>query len=440
VFKRLAILGVVTPLLVTAARPARAAQLPPATATAPALAAEGVQSMRGTITGIVGMVQVRNAGDAPWRKAEVGMAVDEQTEFRTGVRSAVRFELPGGHTISLDRLGVVKLLTAVRDSKKITTEVGMPYGRTRYDIEEAGVDHESRITSPSSTLAIRGTKVSLYDQRPFRAEAVSLTGRADFKDVRKQVAFGNKGQGKTKVNTAEPNAVAAALTLSYIDPGASLARTDAEAKIVDTLLSRGSTVTFDREAGIKVVRGGFPPTDAQLVPALPGVLNFVVRWDTNSDLNLSVGSPGGGGAGEFLHPLGALDVTASGGKTAFDHRGGEHGGIEIAYFPADYPKGLYGLGLVLVSGQPTVARVDAFLNGKRIGIFDGLTLQPTVAVPVLPPTQGISEGTLAGIVPVGVKIPQAGGGPRGTTSVGDTGGVDRAAIGVTRRDGASGRR
>jgi hypothetical protein len=358
------------------------------------------------------------------------MAVDELAEFRTGVRSAVRIEIPPDQTITLDRMGVMKLVTAVRQAGVIRTEVGMKYGRTRYDIEEAGEDHVSTLTSPSSTLAIRGTRVSLYDQRPFRAEATSLTGRADFKDVRKQVAFGGKGAGKTKVNTEQPNAAAASLSLTVVDPGVSLARTSAEAGIIDTLLSRGSTVSFDRDAGINVVRGGFPPTDAQLVPALPGVLNFVVRWDTNSDLNLSVSSPGGGGAGEFLYPVAGFDTNASGGRTAFDHRGGAHGGIEIAYWPADFPKGLYGLGIVLVSGQPTVARVDAFLDGKRVDIFDGLSLRPTVAVPVLPPTPGISEGTLAGIVPVGVNLPRPGGGgptprrdatPRSEAKPADTG-------------------
>jgi hypothetical protein len=389
--------------------------------------ADKVEPMQGTITGVIGMVQVRASSDAPWQKAQVGMVVNEQTEFRTGPRSAVQFKIPPDQTIALDRLGTVKLLTAVRDSKKIKTELGMPYGRTRYDIEEAGTEHQSSITSPSSTLAVRGTKVSLYDQRPFKAEAISLTGRADFRDERKQVAFGGKGAGKTKVTTDQPNAAAVSLAQSFIDPTIALARTDSEAKIVDTLLSRGSTVSFDQHTGIKVVRGGFPPTDAQLIPSLPGVLNFVVRWNTNTDLNLAVGAPGGvNNAGEFLYPVAGLDATASGGRMAFDHQGGPHGGIEIAYWPADYPKGLYGLGLVLVSGQPTIATVDAFLDGKRIDIFNGINLQPTVAVPVLPPTPGLGEGTLAGVVPVGTELPQAG-----------SASLSRSAVGSRDRAGAT---
>ena len=54
----------------------------------------------------------------------------------------------------------------------------MKYGRTHYDIEGAGLEHQSSIISPSSTLAVRGTNVSLFDQPPFKPEAISYTGRA----------------------------------------------------------------------------------------------------------------------------------------------------------------------------------------------------------------------------------------------------------------------
>lgn len=365
------------------------------------------EALKATITAVQGAVQVRESSEKPWKKAEVGMVLDEQAEFRTGPRSAVQFTIPPDQTIALDRLGTVKLLTAIKEKGgKIKTELGMKYGRTRYDIEEAGLQHDAVLRSPSATLAVRGTKVSLFEQRPFKPEAVSLTGRADFKDERKQVPLGAKGGGKTKITTDQPNSAAVALAKSFVDPTISLARTDAEEAIVSSLLSNGSTVFFDRDAGIRVVTGGTPPSDAQLIPSLPGYLNFVVRWDTPSNIDFSIGSPGGpNNAGEFLYPARDLNTNSSGGKIPFDHRGGPHGGIEIAYWPADYPKGLYGLGLVLVSGQPTNARVDAFLGGKRIGIYDGLSLKPTVVVPVLPAIPGISEGTLAGIVPVGTSIP-----------------------------------
>src|SRR6185437_4977452 len=102
-------------------------------------------------------------------------------------------------TVTLDRLGSVKVRQSIDQNGKLTTNLGMKYGRTRYDIEAAGHEHESTISSPSSTLAVRGTKVSLYDQRPFPAEAVSLTGRAEYRDYKKHTFFGKKNAGKTEI-------------------------------------------------------------------------------------------------------------------------------------------------------------------------------------------------------------------------------------------------
>src|SRR5262245_24071872 len=160
----------------------------------------GVESLKVTITGVQGTVQVRTAEDQPWQRAKEGVELNENAEFRTSLRSSVQITIPPDQTITLDRLGTIKVVQAVNDSGKLKTKIGMKYGRTRYDIESAGQEHEASISSPSSTLAIRGTKVSLTDQRPFNAVAVSLTGRAQFSDAKKKVAFGNKGAGKLKVD------------------------------------------------------------------------------------------------------------------------------------------------------------------------------------------------------------------------------------------------
>src|ERR1043165_7024325 len=90
-------------------------------------------SLTATITAIEGIVQVRQNEDAPWQKATVGMKVSEGAEFRTGPRSAVRFEIPPDQTVTLDRLGTVKLIEAIQKQDTVKTDLGMKYGRVRYD-------------------------------------------------------------------------------------------------------------------------------------------------------------------------------------------------------------------------------------------------------------------------------------------------------------------
>jgi hypothetical protein len=360
------------------------------------------EPLKATITGVEGMVQVRDNETAPWRKATVDMVLNEDAEFRTGPKSAVRFTIPPNQTVTLDRLGTVKLLTVAREGGKIKTNLGMKYGRTRYDIEAAGQEHESSISSPSSTLAVRGTDVSLYDQRPFRAEAVSLTGRADFREGKKQLAFGGKNAGKTKVAQGDSVVSSVALAESFIDPNLQFARSGSETSIVSNLVSRGATFSFDRTQNIGVLFGGTHPlTDQELIPTLPGQLNFVLRWDANVDLNLIVSNSVGNRGGEVLFPASGLNRTLSGGRIDFDHRGGPNGGIEIAYWGGKIAPGSYGIGVLLPAGaSDTAATVDVFQGGQRIGIFDGSGIVPTANVVVTPPIPGIAEGTLVGTVQV----------------------------------------
>jgi hypothetical protein len=380
--------------------------VPTRSATTVATTGASAERLTATVAAVQGLVQVRDHDGDAWRKAKVGDVVTEDAEFRTGPKSAVQIKIPPDQTITLDRLGTVKLVQAIESNGKIITNVGMKYGRTRYDIEAAGREHEASISSPSSTLAVRGTKFSMYDQPPFVPQGVSLEGRVRYKDGKKQLFFGNKGQGKTKVTGDQDSPAAVDLAAAVLDPTSALARSSSETQLVDTLLSRGSTVFFDRNAGIDVVTGGFPPTDAELIPALPGQLNFVLRWNTPADLNFSVGAPDGkNGPGEVLYPIAGLNETRTGGHMDFDHRGGPNGGIEIAYWNGKAPDGLYGLGIILASGPQTTATVDAFLGGQRIDIFDGTSLVSTVTVDVLPPQAGIGEGTAAGIVGLNTPIP-----------------------------------
>jgi hypothetical protein len=284
----------------------------------------------------------------------------------------------------------------------------MKYGRTQFNIEAAGREHEATISTPSSVAAVRGTVFEVTDTRPFSAVTVSYRGTVNVQNAKKQMSVGSRTGGKAAVDTESSSAAAYALNQTTADPAVAAARSEAEAPLIDRLLSGGATVFFDREAQIKVVKGGTVPTDQQLIPALPGVINFVARWHTDADLNFSVSTPGGANnGGETLYPIGALSTNSSGGKVAFDHRGGPNGGIEVIYFPtADVPSGFYALGLTLISGNPTTAQVDAFKDGQRINIFAGSQGNVTSAtVQVDKPVPGFVDGTAVGVVPIGINLP-----------------------------------
>lgn len=129
-----------------------------------------------TVTGVEGIVQARTGEDQPWRAVEAGMVLPVGAEFRTGPRSAVRFTIPPAQVVTLDRLGTIKVLDAIQTPDRVTTNLGMKYGRTRYNVEAAGLEYETTIATPSATLAVRGTDTGVFDQPPYVPYAWSLDG------------------------------------------------------------------------------------------------------------------------------------------------------------------------------------------------------------------------------------------------------------------------
>lgn len=362
-------------------RRAVAAQ-PPATQAAPA---GDATAMKAKVVDVQGSVRVRTASDQPWQAATVGMEVGEGAEFRTGPRSSVRCVIPPDQEIIIDRLTTMKISEAIQQGGTIKTDLTMKYGRTQYNIQAAGAQHEATIRSPSSTLAVRGTRVMLYDQPPFTPEARSFIGRAVFTDAKKQIAVGSPTRG-ARILSDRNNTAETALDETVVDPVYAAARTSSEAQYVAQETSRGGVVRFDERLGINTVRNSPPLTDRELVAsALPGDLNFVLRWDSNADLDISivdeVGDPGvlltrplrnpkamAFAPNETLYPGLGLNTTSSGGRILFNHRGGASGGQEIAFWPSPAPHGIYSFQALHASGDTTAAKFNAFYQGRALEI------------------------------------------------------------------------
>jgi hypothetical protein len=348
----------------------------PATGAAPDLAALEI-----SITGVEGLVQVRDASDAPWRAAKAGMVVSAGAEFRTGPRSAVRCKIPPEQTFTIDRLGTIKVLQALVQNGKVKTDLAMQYGRTRYDVEQAGVEHESIIRSPNGALALRGTQVSLYDQPPFTPRATSLSGRAVFATSKRRMSFG--GQGKTEVDedseSAADRSAKAARVVEIIDPKSALELTEAETRQLAFDVSQGA-IRFGR-----LIIGGFqpPPADLQGAGLLPGKLNFAVTWTGFVDIDLFVIlNPGstneiylGNPSLSRLFPGLVHSELPSGARIDFDKISVQSGDFEVAYWPKkNYQGGLFGIGIIHQDFRPVAPKYDAvskvkfevFLDGKRL--------------------------------------------------------------------------
>ena len=390
------------------------AQITPADSTSAAVTnstatAGQPQAMSAVITEVHGLVQYRESDTDTWHAAKADMQISQGGELRTGPHSAVTCVIPPDQQFTLDRLGTVRVAEAARHGNKVATDLVMKYGRTRYQIESAGLEHEAKISSPSSTLAVRGTVVSLYDQPPYTPEAISYTGRAQFTYNRNVVPVGQKHGSVTHLIAGADGASQTGVDQTIVDPQSAATRTLADANLIATEVSRGAVLSFDPIANIPVITNGRPLSDSALPSNLPGTLDFVLRWTGNADVNLEVGVDKGDPLanieagfkqGEFLYPGFGYQDSASGGHIPFDNRGGPHGGEEFAYWSGAYPTGLYGVAAQSISGKATSFTLDVYVKGTLLNQYyfsaDGSSLiKSTQVTRVLPLGQNFTT-----IVPV----------------------------------------
>jgi hypothetical protein len=372
------------------------------------------------ITEVKGMVQYRDDESLPWHIATAQARISEGAELRTGPHSSVTCVIPPDQTFTLDRLGVVRVEEAAKHGNKVSTDLIMKYGRTRYDIEAVGLEHEAKISSPSSTLAVRGTRVSLYDQVPYQPEAISYTGRAQFTYKGNTTGVGKKHGNFTRLIAGADGASQTGVDQTVVDPQEAAARSAADADLIATEVSRGAILSYDPIANIPVITNGRPFTDAELPSNLPGALDVVLRWTGDADLNLEVGLSKGDPAtilattgfvqGELLYPGYGYQNSPSGGHIPYDNRGGPTGGEEFAYWSGSYPNGIYGLAAIGVSGVPTSATLDIYADGKLVPQYyfnNGVFVHTTQVTTQISPGQQFSTialvpslAALLAVVPV----------------------------------------
>jgi hypothetical protein len=361
------------------------------------------------VTAVNGLVQVRDSETDPWHLAQVNMILTEGAELRTGPHSSVTCVIPPDQTFTLDRLGTVRVQDAFRTGDKVKTDLIMKYGRTHYDIQSAGLQHQSTITSPSSTLAVRGTDVVLFDQVPFNPYAISYTGRALYTYGHNTVGVGTKHGSYAKAAAGSDGAAETGVSETVVDPQYAAALTAADSALLATEVARGAVVYYNPATGFPTVAGGRPQYDSELPAGLPGTLDFVLRWTGNANLNIEVGvDPGdplqnilnGFQKVEFLYPSPGLNNSPSGGHIPYDDIGGPTGGEEIAYWLGPHPQGLYGIGAQSISGVATSFTFNAYENGQPLEMFyfasDGVTLIKSIQM-----TNTLQPGAFAtALIPV----------------------------------------
>lgn len=215
----------------------------------PAVAKPAEEALRAVVVAVKNNVQIRQNEGGAWAPAKSGDILGSGAEIRTGLNSAVQLKIEPGHTVTIDRFSVVKLLTLARDKGVIKTDVGMKYGRTRYDVEAAGETHDAKIHTPGTTLAIRGTQTGTQTDA-FTDSTWVIKGAVDNTNkLRREMVRVDSATGKATVTSDLVTPAAFAKNKSKNDgKGEFAGRQTSENQIVEQY---ASGELDDRQSGVE---------------------------------------------------------------------------------------------------------------------------------------------------------------------------------------------
>lgn len=364
-----------------------------APATAPATP-DGQQ--RATVVKVTGLVEVRDDETQPWRKAEAGMVLPVGTECRTGPRSSITLTIPPEQVITLDRLGSVKILEAMRGQNKLRTDLGMRYGRLRYSIEAAGLEHETTIRSPSNALAIRGTETEILDDG-LGSQVTFWAGQGELVSGGRKRLLGTGPEdryGDSPIRVDEQDTTPAEHNLALAaNPYHGMASLVTGEKVVISTINTSANSGMGLASGLKAYRPGGLGTGGELpgpsdTTMAPGTLAFNLSWtgdrasgNVTPDLDLFLLTP----KGELLIPATTPFTSSSGAKVSRNDRGGTGStlGVESVVWEGMFPLGKYTYGARYVgTGDPATLKILVLLDGRQINadFDDTLTeLDPEVS-------------------------------------------------------------
>lgn len=344
-----------------------------------------------TVVAVKGLVQVRDSEDQPWRIPEVGTIIPIGGECRTGPRSSIILTIPPKQVIILDRLGIVKILEALRGQDTFKTDLGMQYGRVRYEVEAAGLEHEAVIRSPSNALAIRGSYGELLDDG-LSFTAKLYRGAASVNNPYHQtITMGTGPQGNygnspvvmtvndvAPANNSENNTNPYHLTPSLTQNEQTAIVSNNNSTVTG---SNGALTELRPRSGTQITTATTPK------PIRGGPLSFELRWfgvgesGRLPDLDLFVTPPGG----KTLIPGSTETKIPTGGVVSKNDHGGPNaaGGSESVTFTPSFPLGIYKYGVTYKGGtDPTIFKVQVLLNNRQVNanFFDTVTpLDPLVS-------------------------------------------------------------
>lgn len=137
------------------------AQTPPAAA--PPAASSAPTDRRPVLAKVIevrGDVQYAPIGSNDWKPCQLNDEYGDQIKVRTGLRSAIKFQIgqePPFTALIVESVGLVSLSELYKTEQTKRVRIGVGHGKIRAGVAEGGLKSEFTVDSPVATLSKRGT-------------------------------------------------------------------------------------------------------------------------------------------------------------------------------------------------------------------------------------------------------------------------------------------
>lgn len=125
---------------------------------------------------VTGVAQARANRKAKWRKLKVNDVLKPGVLVRTGRKSMVALRVGPNATLVIDRQTRVAIPQIVQAGDTLKTRVGVEFGRVDVKASRIGLAIDFAVSTPTSTLAVRGTAFRIAWDAVHGARAIGIPG------------------------------------------------------------------------------------------------------------------------------------------------------------------------------------------------------------------------------------------------------------------------
>lgn len=110
---------------------------------------------------VTGTVQWRASAKDAWKPLRVNDLLEAGAEVRTGRDSRAVLRAGMNGTIEVDRQSRLAIPELVQEGATLKTRVAMTFGKAELKVDKVGLDNDFEVSTPTATLAVKGTTSSI---------------------------------------------------------------------------------------------------------------------------------------------------------------------------------------------------------------------------------------------------------------------------------------